>query len=385
MGIVTVIWFTVGFSLVFGPDVHGLIGNLKYAFLNGVGFNPNPSFGPTIPFLALFAFQLMFAIITPALITGAFADRVTFKGYLVFLVVWSLLIYIPIAHWLWGGGFLSKMGVVDFAGGLVVHLSAGIAALASVFVVGKRIIQPGEDMRPHNIPFVALGTGLLWFGWFGFNSGSALAANSVATFAFVNTNIAASVAMVAWFLIAWAYEKRPSIVAACTGAVAGLATVTPAAGFVQPWGAFLIGLLAAVICYPAVTLIKRKWDDALDVTGVHGVGGATGTICVGLFAVSAVNGVSGLWAGDYHQFLVQLLGVVVIGIYAFAVTFIALKVINVFTPVRVSEREEIEGLDICLHGEVAYAPMGVLEQVGITEAEPLYALDSNRAAGASLS
>jgi Amt family ammonium transporter len=355
IGIVTIIWFVVGFSLAFGPDVHGLIGNLQYAFLNGVGFSPNPAYGPTIPFLVFFCFQLMFAVITPALITGAFADRVTFKSYLVFLVVWSLLVYIPVAHWIWGGGFLAKMGVVDFAGGLVVHVSAGIAALASVFVVGKRIIHPGEDLRPHNIPFVALGTAMLWFGWFGFNSGSALAANGVAAFAFANTTIAASVAMVAWFLIAWAVEKRPSFVASMTGAVAGLATITPAAGYVQPWGAVLIGLFAAIICYLAITLKTRlKWDDALDVWGVHGVGGAVGTICLGLFASSAINGISGLWMGDYHQFLVQLFAVILVAVYAFVATYIALKVINVFTPVRVGEREEIEGLDVWLHGETAY-------------------------------
>jgi Amt family ammonium transporter len=244
---------------------------------------------------------------------------------------------------------------VDFAGGIVVHATAGIAALTSVFVVGKRIIHHDEDLRPHNIPFVALGTALLWFGWFGFNSGSALAANGVAAFAFANTNIAASVAMVAWFLIAWAVEKRPSFVAALTGAVAGLATVTPAAGYVQPWGAFLIGLFAAVACYLAVTLKNRfQWDDALDVWGVHGVGGIVGTLCLGLFASSAINGISGLWMGDYHQFLVQLYAVIVTVVYSFVVTYVSLKVINVFTPVRVEEREEIEGLDICLHGETAY-------------------------------
>ncbi len=353
MGIVTVIWFLFGFSLAFGHDVSGVIGNLQYAFLNGVGLTPNPAYGHTIPFLVFFCFQLMFAIITPALITGAFADRVTFKGYLVFLVVWSLVVYIPIAHWVWGGGFLARMGVVDFAGGLVVHLSAGIAALASALVVGKRIIHRDEDMGPNNIPYVALGTGLLWFGWFGFNSGSALAANGVAAFAFANTTIAASVAMVAWLLIAWAYEKRPNFVGALIGAVAGLATITPAAGFVEPWGAALIGLFAAVLCYVACTLVKRKVDDALDVFGCHGVGGATGTICLGLFASSAVNGVSGLWMGDFHQFLVQLFAVILVAAYAFVVTYAALKVINVFTPVRIKEREETIGLDQSIFGEAA--------------------------------
>lgn len=355
MGIVTVIWFVVGFSLVFGPDVAGMIGNLKYAFLNGVGLIPNPSYGPTIPFITFFSYQQMFAIITPALITGAFADRVNFKSYVVFLIVWSFLVYIPLAHWLWGGGFLAKMGVVDFAGGIVVHLSAGLAALASVFVVGKRIVKPSEDLAPHNITYVALGTGLLWFGWFGFNSGSALAANKIAASAFVNTDIAGSVAMVTWLLISWVHEKRPSFVGALTGAVAGLATITPAAGYVEPWAAFVIGILSAIVCYAAVMIrIRFNWDDALDVWGVHGVGGALGTICVGIFASKAINGISGLWAGDYHQFMIQLFAVVITAAYAFSVTYVALKVINIFMPVRVGEREEIAGLDHSIHGETAY-------------------------------
>ncbi len=376
MGIITIIWYLVGFSLAFGPDVGGVIGNLQYAFLNGVGLTPNPAYGHTIPFLVFFVFQLMFAIITPALITGAFADRVTFKGYLIFLVVWSLVVYIPIAHWVWGGGFLAKMGVVDFAGGLVVHLSAGVGALASVLMLGKRIIRSGEVLSPHNIPFVALGTGLLWFGWYGFNAGSALAANGVAVYAFVNSTIAAAVAMVAWLLIGWVYEKRPSFVGACIGAVAGLATITPAAGYVEPWGAALIGLLAAVICYTMCTLVKRKVDDALDVFGCHGIGGAVGTICLGLFASSAINGISGLWMGDWHQFLVQLFAVILVAVYAFVATYVALKVINVFTPVRVGEREEIEGLDVCLHGETAYLLDGGVVLAVEADADPF--LDSNR-------
>ncbi len=355
MGIVTIIWFVIGFSLAFGPDVAGLIGSVKYAFLNGVGLVPSPSYGPTIPFVTFFSYQLMFAVITPALITGAFADRVNFKSYLVFLTVWSLLVYIPLAHWLWGGGFLAKMGVVDFAGGIVVHASAGMAALASVFAVGKRIVRPGEDLVPHDITYVALGTGLLWFGWFGFNSGSALAANQVAAVAFVNTNIAAAAAMVAWLAISWMREKRPSFVGALTGAVAGLATITPAAGYVQPWAAFVIGLLAAIVCYAAITFrIRFKWDDALDVWGVHGVGGVLGTVCVGIFASRAINGISGLWEGDYHQLLVQLFAVIFASVYAFAVTYVVLKAVNAIMPVRVGEQEEIAGLDQSIHGETAY-------------------------------
>lgn len=355
MGVVTVIWFLVGFSLAFGPDVGGIIGNFKYAFLNGVGMMPNPLYGGTIPFLAFFTYQQMFAIITPALITGAFADRVSFKSYLAFLVVWSLVIYIPLAHWIWGGGFLAQWGVKDFAGGMVVHVSAGMAALASVFVVGKRKIKKGEKLEPHNITYVALGTGLLWFGWFGFNGGSALAANGIASAAFINTDIAGSVAMVTWLIISWIRESRPSFVGALTGAVAGLATITPAAGYVEPWAAAVIGLLTAFICYEAVQFrARRGWDDALDVWGVHGVGGIVGSIAVGVFAFSGVNGVSSLIYGDTHQFLVQVAAVAITGIYAFVVTVVALKVINRFIPVRVTSVEEDKGLDSTIIKEAAY-------------------------------
>jgi Amt family ammonium transporter len=297
----------------------------------------------------------MFAIITPALITGAFADRVSFKSYLIFLVAWSVLIYIPLTHWVWGGGFLQQMGVVDFAGGTVVHTSAGLASLASVIFVGKRYIAPAEDREPHNITHVALGTALLWFGWFGFNAGGALGANGVAATAFVNTDIAASVAMVTWLAISWIREKKPSFVGVLTGSVAGLATITPAAGFVQPWAAVVIGLLSGAICYYAVQLrVKLDWDDALDVWGVHGVGGMLGSVMVGVFAVSSVNGVSGLIEGNVHQLLVQLLAVAITAVYAYVVTLLILKVTNIFTPVRVTEIEEKEGLDTSIHKEVAY-------------------------------
>ena len=355
MGIVTAIWVLGGFSLAFGKDIHGIIGNFQYFGLQGVGMSPNLAYGPTIPFLVFFIYQEMFAVITPALITGAFADRVSFKSYLKFLVLWSILVYIPLTHWIWGGGFLAQMGVVDFAGGIVVHVSAGIAALASVFFVGKRVILPGEKSTPHNIAFVALGTGLLWFGWFGFNGGSALAANGIAATAFVNTDIAGSLAMITWLLISWIHEKKPTMVGVLTGAVAGLATITPAAGYVRPWSAVIIGILASIVCYVAVQVrIKLDWDDALDVWGVHGVGGILGSILVGVFAVSAVNGTSGLIEGNVHQFLIQLFGVIFTGLYAFVVTYLILKFINVFESVRVSEKVEIQGLDTSIHGEVAY-------------------------------
>ena len=323
--------------------------------LQGVGLTPSHTYAPTVPFLAFFLFQLMFAIITPALISGAFADRVSFKAYLIFLVLWSLLVYIPFVHWVWGGGFLAQWGVIDFAGGIVVHLSAGMAALASVFVVGKRALAPGEKVASHNIPFVALGAGLLWFGWFGFNGGSALAANGVAAVAFVNTNTAAAAGMVTWLALAWWREGKPSMTGALTGAVAGLATVTPAAGYVPPWAAVVIGALAGLVCYGAVQFrIGRKWDDALDVWGVHGVGGGLGTILTGVFAVAAINNFSGLIEGNARQFGVQVAGVAIAAVYSFVVTFGILKLVNLMTPVRVPMEQERDGLDAALHGEAAY-------------------------------
>ncbi|HEY7781163.1 MAG TPA: ammonium transporter [Ktedonobacterales bacterium] len=355
MGVVTVIWILVGFSLAYGGDTLGVIGDFRYLGLQGVGMAPSTVFAPTVPFLAFFLFQLMFAIITPALIGGAFADRVSFKAYLVFLVLWSLLVYIPFVHWIWGGGFLAKWGVVDFAGGIVVHLSAGMAALASVFVVGKRRVVANESLLPHNVPYVALGAGLLWFGWFGFNGGSALAANGVAAVAFVNTNTAAAVGMVTWLALTWWREGKASMTGAMTGAVAGLATITPASGYVPPLAAVIIGLLASLLCYTAVQFrIRRAWDDALDVWGVHGVGGALGTILTGVFAIVAINKVSGLVAGDGRQFGVQVLGVAIAAVYSFAVTYAILKLVNLFVPVRVSQDVEAKGLDQSLHGEVAY-------------------------------
>lgn len=355
MGVVTIIWFTVGFSLAFGPDIGGIIGGFKYVFLNGVGLTPNADYGATIPFITYFSYQQMFAIITPALITGAFADRVNFKSYLIFLVAWSLLIYVPVAHWVWGGGFLQKLGVVDFAGGMVVHATAGLGAVASVLFVGKRNLTSNEDKEPHNITHVALGTALLWFGWFGFNAGGALAANSIAAIAFINTDIAASIAMITWLFISWYKEKKPSFLGALTGAVAGLATITPAAGFIKPWAAAIIGLVAGFVCYYAVQLrIKLDWDDALDVWGVHGVGGILGSILVGVFAAKSINGIGGLLEGNVHQFLIQIVGVSIISMYAFVVTRIILKVINIFVPVRVTVDEEKIGLDISIHHEEAY-------------------------------
>ncbi len=358
MGIVTIIWVFGGFSLMYGKDIGGFIGNpFQYFGLQNVATATLqiPGSTQTIPLMAYFVFQEMFAIITPALITGAFADRVSFKSYLIFLVLWSIIVYTPMAHWAWGGGFLSQMGFADFAGGIVVHTSAGFAALASVLVIGKRHIKKGEKVLPHNITYVALGAALLWFGWFGFNGGSALGSNGLAAVAFVNTDVAASLAMITWMIIDWIHNGKPSMVGAMTGAVAGLVTITPAAGFVQPWAAAVIGIICAFVCYGAIMLRGRMgWDDALDVWGVHGVGGALGTILVGLFAAAAVNKVSGLIEGNVHQFLIQLMGAGIAIAYTFVLTYLILRFVNLITPVRVSEKIEVVGLDEGLFGEEAY-------------------------------
>ena len=356
MGVVTTIWVLCGYSLAFSGDVGGVIGNFAWVGLRTVGEAPSP-WAPNIPGAAHFVFQEMFAIITPALITGAFADRVSFKSYLKFLVVWSLLVYVPLVHWIWGGGFLQQWGVEDFAGGLVVHTSAGFAALASVWIVGARKFAPGEQTLPHNVAFVALGTGLLWFGWFGFNAGSALAANGVAAQAFLNTDIAGSIAMCTWMFITWSRSGKPSLVGAFTGAVAGLACITPCAGYVPTWAAFLIGLAAGSICYFAVVFReRRKWDDALDVWAAHGVGGVMGTILLGVFAFASVNaaGVDGLVAGNPAFFGKQVVAALFVAAYAFGMTWLILKILDRFQPVRVSDEVELQGLDKELHGEDAY-------------------------------
>lgn len=357
MGVVTFIWVAVGYSMAFSGDLlGGLIGNLDWAFLNGVGEEAGP-WAPTIPAVAHFTYQEMFAIITPALITGAFADRVHFKSYLKFLALWSLFVYVPFVHWLWGGGFLAAWGALDFAGGMVVHVSAGMAALASVWVVGARRFGPGERSIPHNIAFVALGTGLLWFGWFGFNGGSALAANGVAAQAFVNTDIAGSIAMCTWLFLTWWKDGKPSLIGAFTGAVAGLACVTPCAGYVPTWSAFVIGLLAGSVCYYAVKFKEHmKWDDALDVWAAHGVGGIMGSILLGVFASLAINpaGADGLLQGNAEFFGIQVAAVAIVATYSFVATWLILKIIDKFERVRVPDAIELKGLDSEIHGEAAY-------------------------------
>lgn len=352
MSVTTVIWFTFGYSLCFSGGEGGIIGNLDLAFLNGI--SPSDIMdGSNIPLLVFLAYQMMFAIITPALITGAFANRVRFGAYIIFLVAWLVFVYFPLVHMVWGGGLLAKFGILDFAGGIVVHTSAGMAALASVVFVGKRKVVT----EPHNLPLVAIGTGLLWFGWYGFNAGSELQVDSVTALAFLNTDVAASFAAFVWVSIDWIRHKKPKFLGLLTGAVAGLATITPAAGFVTTTSAVLIGIAAGVVCYLAVELKNHlKWDDALDVWGVHGVGGILGTVLLGVFATTAVNsaGADGLLAGNGLFFAKQALVVLLVGAYAFLFSLVALKVINLFTKVKVTEQEEQEGLDISLHGEIAY-------------------------------
>ena len=354
MGITTILWFTVGYSLCFSGDVGGIIGNLDMAFLKGI--SPTDAFAGDagIPVLVFVAYQMMFAIITPALITGAFTNRIRFSAYLVFLVMWLLFVYFPFVHMVWGGGILQKWGVLDFAGGIVVHATAGMAALASVFFVGRR---NQEDSNPHSIPLVALGTGLLWFGWYGFNAGSELRVDSVTALAFVNTDVAASFAAITWLIIEWVQKSKPKFIGLLTGAVAGLATITPAAGFVTTTSAAIIGVVAGIICYCAVALKnKLKWDDALDVWGVHGVGGTIGVIMLGLFATKTMNsaGADGLFYGNSEFFFKQTVAVIGASIYAFLFTYVMLKIIDKFTPVKVSKEDEESGVDDALHGENAY-------------------------------
>ncbi|MBN2175716.1 MAG: ammonium transporter [Bacteroidales bacterium] len=351
LGITTIMWVAVGFSLCFSGGEGGIIGNLNHVFLNGIPFDAAFSNGK-YPMYIFISYQMMFAIITPALITGAFVNRVTFKAYLIFLVLWQLFVYYPFVHMVWGGGFLAEMGVKDFAGGIVVHATAGFAALASVFYVGKR---RDTASPPNSIPLVAIGTGLLWFGWYGFNAGSELDVDAITTLAFLNTDVAASFAAITWMVIEWSRSRKPKFVGLLTGAVAGLATITPAAGFVPLWAAILIGIAAGSICYIAVQFKnKLGWDDALDVWGVHGIGGTLGTILLGVFAVEAIGGQSGLIEGDVAFFLKEVIAVLVGAAYAFLFTYLMLIIINVITPVKVTEAEEDIGLDDSIHGEKAY-------------------------------
>ena len=353
LGLVSIVWWLWGYSLSFGTDVGGIIGGLDYIGLKGVGLEPQE--GSTIPHLAFMVFQCMFAIITPALITGAFAERVKFGPFLVFVVLWVTLVYAPMCHWVWGGGWMGAMGALDFAGGAVVHMSSGASALAAVLVIGRRKGYGTDQFIPHNLPMTILGAGLLWFGWFGFNAGSALAANGLAASAFVATHIAAAAATVSWTLLEWKHRGQPTTLGAASGAVAGLVAITPAAGFVGPMGALIIGLAAGMICYGGIMLkTKFGYDDSLDVVGIHGVGGAFGALATGLFARAAIGGTDGLFFGNPAQLGIQFLSVVATIVFCFVMTFIILKIIDAVVGLRVEEEDEVKGLDLALHSETGY-------------------------------
>jgi Amt family ammonium transporter len=357
--VISLVWALWGYSLALGPSLHGLIGTLADIGLNNVGLAPNPGYSSTIPELLYFAFQLKFAAITPALIIGAFAERIRFKSLIIFVVLWTTLIYAPIAHWIWAvGGVLRAIGVVDFAGGLVVHTAAGVSALAAALVVGRREgIDQKKDVRPNNIPYVILGASILWFGWFGFNAGSALAADAVAVNALVVTNLAAAAGAVSWMLTDWVRKGKPSAVGISVGAVCALAAVTPASGYVGPMPAIIIGLAAGIICnFVAGWRARTTLDDSLDVFACHGAGGMLGTFATGLFASAAINaaGPNGLFFGNPALIVAQLIGIGVVAGFAFVGSYVLLRVIDVFTPVRVSPKEEDAGLDMSQHGEAAY-------------------------------
>jgi len=352
-------WILWGYSLSFGPDKGHIIGSLAWFGLKGVGMAPNPDYAATIPHLLFMVYQMMFAVITPGLITGAFAERMKFSTYVIFTLLWATLVYDPICHWVWGtGGWLRNRGALDFAGGTVVHISSGISALVCALVLGRRRGYGREPMSPHNLPLTVLGASLLWFGWFGFNAGSALAANELAVSAFIATNTAAAAAALTWMFIEWKLISKPTILGGATGAVAGLVAITPAAGFVSPLSSICIGVLVGIVCYTAVAVIKLKlaYDDSLDAFGVHGVGGTVGALATGLFAQKIINsaGNNGLFFGNPSQFLTQAIGVAATMAYSVTVTLVLLKVLDLLIGLRVSDEEEVVGLDITQHEESAY-------------------------------
>jgi Amt family ammonium transporter len=373
LGVIALQWVLIGYSLAFGKDsFHGLIGGIEWAGLRGVGLEPNADYAATIPHQLFMVYQLMFAVITPALISGAFAERMKFSAYLLFTLLWATFIYDPVAHWVWGtGGWIKALPALDFAGGLVVHVISGVAALCCVLVMGKRKGHGTEEMHPHNLTMTALGTALLWFGWFGFNAGSALAAGTSAVAAFVNTNTAAAAAVVSWSAIEWLHKGKATVLGACSGAVAGLVAVTPAAGFVAPMGALAIGLLVSLFCYGAILLKGRLgYDDSLDVFGVHGVGGAFGALAVGVFAVAGISGnPDGLLMGNATLLGHQAISLVAAAGYSFLGTFVVLKVVDMLVGLRATTEDEEVGLDLSQHGERGYI-MGVGELMGGHPFEP---------------
>jgi Amt family ammonium transporter len=358
IAVVSVQWVLFGYSLSFGPDINGLIGGLDWLGLRGVGLEPNPDYAPTIPHMAFMIYQCMFAVITPALISGAFAERKKFSAYILFILLWSTLVYDPVAHWVWGqGGWLRQAGALDFAGGVVVHLTSGISALVAALVIGRRRDYLREPMIPHNLPMTVLGAGLLWFGWFGFNAGSALSSGGLSTMAFVTTHTAAAAATLTWIAVEWYHRGKATMFGAATGSIAGLATITPAAGFVGPMPALAIGMAAGLLCYTALNMKgKLGYDDSLDAFGVHGVGGLTGTLGAGLFASIAINpaGANGLFFGNSATFIAQLKAIAAVALYSVAATFVILKLIDRTVGLRVEGSHEVEGLDLSQHGEAGY-------------------------------
>jgi ammonium transporter, Amt family len=357
LALVSVLWVLIGFSLAFGHDITGLglLGGSEYVGFTGVGLEPNPTYGPTIPFVLFAGFQLMFAAITPALISGAFAERKRFASFVIFTGLWSLVVYSPIAHWVWASdGWLYRLGALDFAGGTVVHASSGVSALVVALLIGRRASN-GERMEPHDIPMTVLGAGLLWFGWFGFNAGSALTAGGLAANALIVTNTAAAAATISWVLIAYAHKRKVSVVGAACGAVAGLVAITPASGFVTAGGAIVIGLVVGGLCYSATLLRERlRIDDALDVFSVHGVGGVFGALATGVFATTAINAFPGLIDGNPGQLATQAIAVGATIAYSVVATYAIVKAVDFVLGLRVPSHEEEVGLDLAVHGEVAY-------------------------------
>ena len=357
--LISIQWILFGYSLSFGPDQGHFIGSLAWFGLKGVGMAPNPNYASTIPHLLFMVYQMMFAVITPGLITGAFAERMKFSTYVVFTLLWATLVYDPVCHWVWGtGGWLKERGALDFAGGTVVHVSSGISALVCALIIGKRRGYGREPMSPHNLTLTLIGAALLWFGWFGFNAGSALGANELAVWAFISTNTAAAAAALTWMFIEWKAIGKPTILGGATGAVAGLVAITPAAGFVTPLSAIIIGMLVGVVCYTSVAVVKLRfgYDDSLDAFGIHGVGGTLGALVTGLLAQRMVNpaGANGLFFGNPALFITQAIGVIATTAYAVVVTFAILKVLEATMGLRVEDEEEVIGLDITQHEESAY-------------------------------
>ncbi len=358
LGIITLEWVLWGYSMSFGVDHGGIVGGLGWFGLKGVGMLPSPDYGSTIPHLAFMIFQCMFAIITVALITGAFAERMKFSAFLIFSLLWATFVYNPLCHWVWGvGGWIGGLGALDFAGGTVVHISSGLSALAAAIVIGKRHGYGSTPYIPHNLPMTITGAALLWFGWFGFNAGSALACNGLAANAFVVTHVSSAVAALSWIFTEWVHRGKPTTLGAASGAVAGLVAITPASGFVGPLSAIIIGALAGIICYGGILMKSRLgYDDSLDVVGIHGLGGTWGALATGLFASTAINpdGADGLFFGNPGQLWAQFISVVATMIFAFVMTFIILKLIDLLIGLRVTNEEEMEGLDVSLHDEAGY-------------------------------